>query len=290
MLITLARLSSIAGLIFASLLFPVIGPAFADEPRSGDILEPYIKTAQTFVGLIANYQPATAEQNFVRALSMLDAEEAEFFKSEMLNVELRAIRDTGRTCSFTAFPVPATVTMEENKTLVRVTIQGTAARSIGSHPLPERITTYRVDFKIQPRSAAPRIHRVLFTHEKEPISYPADEGLKRCRAKETTLFEQTSAELDGAISKTRARVNSPQSPPSFTHEDLAALRNKYQTGIGEIHGCYQAISQTYQLGPLQQGVLNAAESGLDTQWERINTILKELEAALTLSKAVHSAP
>ena len=110
----------------------------------------FIETATGFVNLIATYQPAVAQRQFLRAREVLQEPMLERFNREMLGTELKTIQNTSRTQIF--FADPAKTKIFRKGSMVEVTIAGERLKTIAGRQLPPIETIFNISMTTIPRN------------------------------------------------------------------------------------------------------------------------------------------
>ena len=145
-------------LIFALVMWStrVINLTVPSKPEPGvhiaqDIPETeFINAANTYVNLVATYQPLTARNQFNVASSMLKEPVYTKFREEMMGAELGAIESTVRTQVFFTDPLRTKVT--RNGTEVTVSLVGERWKVIAGSPLPTVTSRFTITMSTIPRN------------------------------------------------------------------------------------------------------------------------------------------
>lgn len=145
-------------LIFALVMWStrVINLTVPSKPEPGvhiaqDIPDTeFINAANTYVNLVATYQPMTARNQFNVASSMLKEPVYTKFKEEMMGAELGAIESTGRTQVF--FTDPLRTKVIRNGTEVTVSLVGERWKVIAGSPLPTVTSRFTITMSTIPRN------------------------------------------------------------------------------------------------------------------------------------------
>lgn len=145
-------------LIFALVMWStrVINLTVPSKPEPGvhiaqDIPDTeFINAANTYVNLVATYQPMTARNQFNVASSMLKEPVYTKFKEEMMGAELGAIESTGRTQVFFTDPLRTKVT--RNGTEVTVSLVGERWKVIAGSSLPTVTSRFTITMSTIPRN------------------------------------------------------------------------------------------------------------------------------------------
>lgn len=120
--------ATFAALIFATVMWStrVVNLTVPSKPEPGihvaqDIPDTeFINAANTYVNLVATYQPGTARRQFEVARSMLKEPMYTKFGEEMIGAELGSIESTGRTQVFFTDPLRTKVTRNGNEVTVNL--------------------------------------------------------------------------------------------------------------------------------------------------------------------------
>ncbi len=147
-----------AALIFALVMWStrVINLTVPSKPEPGihvaqDIPDTeFINAANTYVNLVATYQPGTARNQFTVASSMLKEPVYTKFKEEMMGAELGAIESTGRTQVFFTDPLRTKVVRNGNE--VTVALVGERWKVIAGSPLPTVTSRFTITMATIPRN------------------------------------------------------------------------------------------------------------------------------------------
>lgn len=110
----------------------------------------YINVANSYINLIATYQPATARRQFETARAMLKEPLLSKFNEEMIASELPAIENSSRTQVFFSDPLKTKVTRSGNE--VEVSITGDRWKVIAGAELPTVSSRFRVRMTTIPRN------------------------------------------------------------------------------------------------------------------------------------------
>lgn len=110
----------------------------------------FIEEAETFVNLIATYQPTNANRQFQEARRMLIEPMLTRFEGQMMKKELRSISTTNRTQIF--FIDPTKTEMARGRRAATVLIQGERLKMIAGQELPLKRTQYLVQMETIPRN------------------------------------------------------------------------------------------------------------------------------------------
>ena len=145
-------------LIFALVMWStrVINLTVPSKPEPGihvaqDIPDTeFINAANTYVNLVATYQPGTARNQFTVASSMLKEPVYTKFKEEMMGAELGAIESTGRTQVFFTDPLRTKVARNGNE--VTVSLVGERWKVIAGSPLPTVTSRFTITMSTIPRN------------------------------------------------------------------------------------------------------------------------------------------
>ena len=147
-----------AALIFALVMWStrVINLTVPSKPEPGihvaqDIPDTeFVNAANTYVNLVATYQPLTARNQFTVAASMLKEPVYTKFKEEMMGAELGAIESTARTQVFFTDPLRTKVT--RNGSEVVVSLVGERWKVIAGSPLPTVTSRFTITMSTIPRN------------------------------------------------------------------------------------------------------------------------------------------
>jgi hypothetical protein len=147
-----------AALIFALVMWStrVINLTVPSKPEPGihvaqDIPDTeFVNAANTYVNLVATYQPITARKQFTVAASMLKEPVYTKFKEEMMGAELGAIESTARTQVFFTDPLRTKVT--RNGSEVVVSLVGERWKVIAGSPLPTVTSRFTITMSTIPRN------------------------------------------------------------------------------------------------------------------------------------------
>ena len=147
-----------AALIFALVMWStrVINLTVPSKPEPGihvaqDIPDTeFVNAANTYVNLVATYQPITARNQFTVAASMLKEPVYTKFKEEMMGAELGAIESTARTQVFFTDPLRTKVT--RNGSEVVVSLVGERWKVIAGSPLPTVTSRFTITMSTIPRN------------------------------------------------------------------------------------------------------------------------------------------
>lgn len=150
--------ATFAALLFATVMWStrVVNLTVPSKPEPGihvaqDIPDTeFINAANTYVNLVATYQPGTARNQFNVARSMLKEPVYTKFTEEMMGAELGAIESTGRTQVFFTDPLRTKVTRDGNE--VTVSLVGERWKVIAGSPLPTVTSRYMVTMSTIPRN------------------------------------------------------------------------------------------------------------------------------------------
>ncbi len=145
-------------LIFALVMWStrVINLTVPSKPEPGihvaqDIPDTeFINAANTYVNLVATYQPGTARNQFTVASSMLKEPVYTKFKEEMMGAELGAIESTGRTQVFFTDPLRTRVVRNGNE--VTVSLVGERWKVIAGSALPTVTSRFSITMSTIPRN------------------------------------------------------------------------------------------------------------------------------------------
>ena len=145
-------------LIFALVMWStrVINLTVPSKPEPGvhiaqDIPDTeFINAANTYVNLVATYQPGTARNQFNVASSMLKEPVYTKFREEMVGAELGAIESTARTQVF--FTDPLRTKVVRNGTEVTVSLVGERWKVIAGSPLPTTTSRFTITMSTIPRN------------------------------------------------------------------------------------------------------------------------------------------
>ncbi len=145
-------------LIFALVMWStrVINLTVPSKPEPGihvaqDIPDTeFVNAANTYVNLVATYQPITARNQFTVAASMLKEPVYTKFKEEMMGAELGAIESTARTQVFFTDPLRTKVT--RNGSEVVVSLVGERWKVIAGSPLPTVTSRFTITMSTIPRN------------------------------------------------------------------------------------------------------------------------------------------
>lgn len=110
----------------------------------------FINAANTYVNLIATYQPGTARNQFNVARSMLKEPLYTRFTEEMMAGELGAIESTSRTQVFFVDPLRTRVTRQGNE--VTVVLVGERWKVIAGSALPTVTSRFTIKMSTIPRN------------------------------------------------------------------------------------------------------------------------------------------
>jgi len=110
----------------------------------------FINAANTYVNLVATYQPGTARNQFNIASSMLKEPVYTKFKEEMMGAELGAIESTGRTQVFFTDPLRTKVARNGNE--LTVSLVGERWKVIAGSPLPTVTSRFTIAMSTIPRN------------------------------------------------------------------------------------------------------------------------------------------
>lgn len=150
--------ATFAALIFATVMWStrVVNLTVPSKPEPGihvaqDIPDTeFINAANTYVNLVATYQPGTARNQFNVARSMLKEPVFTKFTEEMMGAELGAIESTGRTQVFFTDPLRTKVTRTGNE--VTVNLVGERWKVIAGSPLPTVTSRFTITMSTIPRN------------------------------------------------------------------------------------------------------------------------------------------
>lgn len=150
--------TTLVAIIFATFLWStrVINLTVPSKPEPGvhvaqDIPETeFINAANTYVNLVATYQPMTARSQFNVARSMLKEPLYTRFSQEMMGSELGAIESTARTQVFFVDPLRTKVTRNGNE--VTVSLVGERWKVIAGTPLPTVTSRFTITMSTIPRN------------------------------------------------------------------------------------------------------------------------------------------
>ena len=145
-------------LIFALVMWStrVINLTVPSKPEPGihvaqDIPDTeFLNAANTYVNLVATYQPGTARNQFTVASSMLKEPVYTKFKEEMMGAELGAIESTGRTQVFFTDPLRTRVVRNGNE--VTVALVGERWKVIAGSSLPTVTSRFTITMSTIPRN------------------------------------------------------------------------------------------------------------------------------------------
>jgi hypothetical protein len=110
----------------------------------------FINAANTYVNLIATYQPGTARNQFTVARSMLKEPLYTKFTEEMMAGELGAIESTARTQVFFVDPLRTKISRDGNDVIVNLI--GERWKVIAGSPLPTVTSRFTVTLSTIPRN------------------------------------------------------------------------------------------------------------------------------------------
>ena len=110
----------------------------------------FLNAANTYVNLVATYQPGTARKQFDVARAMLKEPVYTKFLDEMMGPELGAIESTGRTQVFFVDPLRTKVERQGNEVIV--TIVGERWKVIAGSSLPSVTSRYVIRLSTIPRN------------------------------------------------------------------------------------------------------------------------------------------
>ena len=150
--------ATLGALIFAGLMWStrVINLTVPSKPEPGihiaqDIPDTeFLNAANTYVNLVATYQPGTARKQFDVARGMLKEPVYTKFLEEMMGPELGAIESTGRTQVFFVDPLRTKVERQGNEVIV--TIVGERWKVIAGSSLPSVTSRYVIRLSTIPRN------------------------------------------------------------------------------------------------------------------------------------------
>jgi hypothetical protein len=150
--------ATFAALIFATVMWStrVVNLTVPSKPEPGihvaqDIPDTeFINAANTYVNLVATYQPVTARNQFNVARSMLKEPVYSKFTDEMMGAELGAIESTSRTQVFFTDPLRTKVTRNGNE--VTVSLVGERWKVIAGSPLPTITSRFTITMSTIPRN------------------------------------------------------------------------------------------------------------------------------------------
>jgi hypothetical protein len=150
--------ATLAALILAMVMWStrIINLTVPSKPEPGihtaqDIPDTeFINAANTYVNLIATYQPQTARNQFNVARSMLKEPVYTRFTEEMMGGELGAIENTSRTQVFFTDPLRTRVTRNGNE--VTISLVGERWKVIAGSPLPTVTSRYTITLSTIPRN------------------------------------------------------------------------------------------------------------------------------------------
>jgi hypothetical protein len=145
-------------LIFALVMWStrVINLTVPSKPEPGihvaqDIPDTeFLNAANTYVNLVATYQPGTARNQFTVASSMLKEPVYTKFKEEMMGAELGAIESTGRTQVFFTDPLRSRIARNGND--VTVSLVGERWKVIAGSSLPTVTSRFTITMSTIPRN------------------------------------------------------------------------------------------------------------------------------------------
>lgn len=110
----------------------------------------FIDFATNYINLIATYQPAVAERQYVEARKMLWEPMVAKFDVEMLGTELKAIQSTSRTQIF--FVDPTKTKLVRQGRSVDVVLTGERTKMIAGKELTPVITAFTVSMSTVPKN------------------------------------------------------------------------------------------------------------------------------------------
>jgi hypothetical protein len=150
--------ATFAALLFATVMWStrVVNLTVPSKPEPGihvaqDIPDTeFINAANTYVNLVATYQPLTARNQFNVARSMLKEPVYSKFNEEMMGAELGAIESTSRTQVF--FTDPLRTKVKRNGNEVSVTLVGERWKVIAGSPLPTITSRFTITMSTIPRN------------------------------------------------------------------------------------------------------------------------------------------
>ncbi|NMC63320.1 MAG: hypothetical protein GYA55_09155 [SAR324 cluster bacterium] len=129
----------------------------------------FINVATEFINLVATYKPNVARRQFEKASEMLIEPMLSYFKTNILNDELKAIETTGRTQFF--FPDPSKTTIQRDGKNVIVVFRGDRTKIIGGRDAPPTPAMYEITMTTIPRNILNPygivISNVIFESKKE---------------------------------------------------------------------------------------------------------------------------
>lgn len=126
---------------------PVPGQYNTQEIPDAD----FVEAANSFVNLIATFQPYTSEQQFKRAASLIHSNLLERFTEEFLVNELKAINATSLSQAYFIDPSKTSIERFANNT-VKVTFYGTRHKYIGGREIEPVKSKYEVMLTTLPRN------------------------------------------------------------------------------------------------------------------------------------------
>ncbi len=126
---------------------PVPGQYNTQEIPDSD----FIEAANSFVNLIATFQPYTSEEQFKKAASLIHTDLYERFSEEFLVNELKAINATSLSQVYYIDPAKTTIERFANNT-VKVTFYGTRHKYIGGREIEPVKSKYVVVLTTLPRN------------------------------------------------------------------------------------------------------------------------------------------
>ncbi|MGI6681225.1 MAG: TraE/TraK family type IV conjugative transfer system protein [Bdellovibrionota bacterium] len=126
---------------------PVPGQYNTQEIPDAD----FVEAANSFVSLIATFQPYTSEEQFKRAAALIHSNLLERFTDEFLDNELKAINATSLSQVFFVDPSKTTIERFSNNT-VRVTLYGVRHKYIGGREIEPVKSKYVVILTTLPRN------------------------------------------------------------------------------------------------------------------------------------------
>lgn len=126
---------------------PVPGQYNTQEIPDAD----FIEAANSFVSLIATFQPYTCDEQFKRAASLIHHQFIERFTEEFLGSELKAIKQTNLAQAYYIDPSKTTVERFSNNS-VKVTFYGTRHKYISGKELEPVGSKYDILLTTLPRN------------------------------------------------------------------------------------------------------------------------------------------
>ena len=136
---------------------PVPGQYNTQEIPDAD----FVEAANSFVNLIATFQPYTAKEQFQRAASLIRSDYLQKFTDDTLVSELKAIMQTSLSQVFYIDPAKTTIERFKNNT-VKVTFYGNRHKYIGGKEIEPVKSKYDIYLSTLPRNDINPLGIVVF--------------------------------------------------------------------------------------------------------------------------------